>query len=69
MLEKLLPRHLQLIQQINAHHLDLAQQKWPDDGDHRRRMSIIEDQVRVELHRFSTLLSDNTSMIVSSNTT
>ncbi|CAF3355548.1 unnamed protein product [Rotaria socialis] len=45
MLEKLLPRHLQLIQQINAHHLDLAQQKWPDDGDHRRRMSIIEDQV------------------------
>ncbi|CAF4427129.1 unnamed protein product [Rotaria socialis] len=45
MLEKLLPRHLQLIQQINAHHLDLVQQKWPDDGDHHRRMSIIEDQV------------------------
>ncbi|CAF5110182.1 unnamed protein product, partial [Rotaria magnacalcarata] len=23
----------------------LVQQKWPGDGDHRRRMSIIEDQI------------------------
>jgi glycogen phosphorylase len=51
--EKLLPRHLQIIYEINARHLRNVMNRWP--GDHARtwRMSIIEDsgerQVRMAM--------------------
>ena len=28
--------------------LKIVQNKWPGDGDRRKRMSIIEDDVRIE---------------------
>ncbi len=51
--ERLLPRHLQIIYEINARHLRAVMNRWP--GDHARtwRMSIIEEtgerQVRMAL--------------------
>ncbi|CAF4795147.1 unnamed protein product, partial [Rotaria sp. Silwood1] len=47
MFEKLLPRHIQIIKQINAHHLDLVKQKWPGDDQRCKRMSLIEDEAQV----------------------
>jgi len=47
MFRKLLPRHLDLIQQINDHHLALVQAKWPSDQQRLDRMSIIEKEHQV----------------------
>ncbi|CAF2343699.1 unnamed protein product [Rotaria sp. Silwood2] len=47
MFERLLPRHIQIIKQINAHHLDLVRQKWPGDDQCCKRMSLIEDEAQV----------------------
>ena len=45
--ERLLPRHLAIIYQINRAFLDEIGARYPGDHDRRRRMSIIaEDQVR-----------------------
>ncbi len=41
--EKLLPRHLQIIYEINARFLQDVAQRWPGDPDRLRRMSIIEE--------------------------
>ncbi|CAF4060782.1 unnamed protein product, partial [Rotaria sordida] len=41
MFKKLLPRHFQIITDINSHHLDLVRKKWPDDEERVKRMSII----------------------------
>ncbi|XP_023013951.2 glycogen phosphorylase [Leptinotarsa decemlineata] len=43
MLESILPRHLQIIYQINHFHLEDIQRKWPGDLDRMRRMSLIEE--------------------------
>ena len=42
-LEDLLPRHLQIIYEINARHLDNIRQHFPNDNERIRRMSIIEE--------------------------
>ncbi|CAF0783918.1 unnamed protein product [Adineta steineri] len=47
MFEKLLPRHLQIITEINLHHLDLVRQKWPEDEERLKRMSVVEDEHKV----------------------
>jgi len=47
MFAKLLPRHLELITEINSHHLDLVRQKWPEDEERLKRMSIVEDEHKV----------------------
>jgi len=47
MFDKLLPRHLQIITEINLHHLDLVRQKWPGDEERLKRMSIVEDEHKV----------------------
>lgn len=39
----LLPRHLELIYEINQRFLDRVRLKFPDDSDRLRRMSIIEE--------------------------
>jgi starch phosphorylase len=41
--ERLLPRHLQLIYEINARFLRLVLNRWPNDSDRVARMSLIEE--------------------------
>lgn len=43
LMEKLLPRHMQIIYEINRRHLERTAQKYPNDGHKLQRMSIIED--------------------------
>lgn len=44
LMEELLPRHLQIIYEINRRHLDEVREKFGDDGERLRRMSIIEEE-------------------------
>ncbi|MGI4790684.1 MAG: glycogen/starch/alpha-glucan phosphorylase [Janthinobacterium lividum] len=41
--EYVLPRHLQIIFEINRRFLESVAVKWPNDGGHQIRMSIIEE--------------------------
>ncbi|KAE9550139.1 hypothetical protein FO519_006651 [Halicephalobus sp. NKZ332] len=43
MLEKLLPRHLEIIYEINARFLDKVKELYPEDVEILRRMSIVEE--------------------------
>ncbi|XP_073433767.1 glycogen phosphorylase, liver form [Dendrobates tinctorius] len=43
LVEKLLPRHLQIIYEINQRHLDRISALYPGDVDRLRRMSLIEE--------------------------
>ncbi|XP_035407042.1 glycogen phosphorylase, liver form [Cygnus atratus] len=43
LVEKLLPRHLQIIYEINQRHLDHIASLFPTDMDRLRRMSLIEE--------------------------
>lgn len=48
--EKLLPRHLQIVYEINRQFLAKVQAKWPGDHDRLRRMSLIEEGVEKKVH-------------------
>jgi starch phosphorylase len=41
--EKYLPRHLQIIYEINRRFLAVVAKQWPGDGDKVRRLSIVEE--------------------------
>ncbi|CAN1213316.1 Alpha-1,4 glucan phosphorylase [Tumidithrix helvetica PCC 7403] len=43
MFGSLLPRHLEIIYEVNGHFLDAVRLKFPDDGDRIRRMSIVDE--------------------------
>ena len=43
LLGHVLPRHLQIIYEINRRFLEEVAAKWPNDGGHQIRMSIIEE--------------------------
>ena len=43
LLEKLVPRHLEIIYRINREFLDAVWERHPGDNDRRRRMSIIDE--------------------------
>jgi starch phosphorylase len=43
MFERLLPRHLQILYEINARFMRDVATRWPLDSDHLRRMSIIDE--------------------------
>uniref|UniRef100_A0A4W4EK36 Alpha-1,4 glucan phosphorylase n=1 Tax=Electrophorus electricus TaxID=8005 RepID=A0A4W4EK36_ELEEL len=43
MFEKLLPRHLLIIYEINQRHLDMISALYPGDSERLRRMSLIEE--------------------------
>ncbi len=43
MFEKLLPRLLEIIFEINARHLTMVANRWPWDSDRQARMSLIEE--------------------------
>lgn len=42
-MERLLPRHLLLIYDINFYFLEMVKKKWPGDVEKLRTMSIIEE--------------------------
>ncbi len=42
--ERLLPRHLQIVYQINRDFLELVSARYPNDPDRRRRMSLIHEE-------------------------
>ncbi|THD23200.1 Alpha-1 4 glucan phosphorylase [Fasciola hepatica] len=44
LLEHILPRHLEIIYQINAEFLDTVRKRWPNDDDRVRRMSLVEEE-------------------------
>lgn len=41
--QKVIPRHLQIIFEINKHFLDVVEAKWPGDADKKRQLSLIEE--------------------------
>ncbi len=41
--QKVLPRHLQIIFEINKRFLDAVEAKWPGDVEKKRRLSLIEE--------------------------
>jgi len=41
--ERVLPRHLQIIYEINRRFLDLVASRWPGDSGRQMRMSVIEE--------------------------
>ncbi len=41
--QKVLPRHLQIIFEINKHFLEEVEAKWPGDIDKKRQLSLIEE--------------------------
>ncbi|XP_067410858.1 glycogen phosphorylase, liver form [Emydura macquarii macquarii] len=43
LVEKLLPRHLQIMYEINQRHLDKVAALFPNDTDRLRRMSLVEE--------------------------
>ncbi len=43
LLENLLPRHLEIIYEINERFLSDVRKRWPDDNDRIRRVSLIEE--------------------------
>jgi starch phosphorylase len=43
LLRKVLPRHLQIIFEINKHFLEEVEAKWPGDGGKKRALSLIEE--------------------------
>ncbi|HVR63221.1 MAG TPA: glycogen/starch/alpha-glucan phosphorylase [Polyangia bacterium] len=49
MFGRLLPRHLQIIYEINQRFLRQVQTRWPGDDDRLRRMSIIEEGPRQQV--------------------
>src|SRR5262245_53797203 len=44
LLEVLVPRHLEIIYEINRRFLDDVTRRYPGDADRRRRMSLVEEQ-------------------------
>jgi starch phosphorylase len=57
--ERLLPRHLQIIYEINQRFLWQAQLRWPGEGDRLARVSIIEESPRrqVRMAHLATVAS------------
>jgi starch phosphorylase len=49
MFERLLPRHLQVIYEINRRFLRVVQTRWPGDLDRMRRMSIVAEEPRKQI--------------------
>ena len=57
MLERLLPRHLQLVEEVNRRLLDEAARRWPGDAERLRRLSLFEESPpkRVRMAHLATV--------------
>jgi glycogen phosphorylase len=49
MFERLLPRHLQIIYEINQRFMRIVQTRWPNEPERMDRMSIIEEHPRKQI--------------------
>jgi glycogen phosphorylase len=49
MFERLLPRHLQIIYEINQRFMRTVQTRWPNEPERMERMSIIEEHPRKQI--------------------
>ncbi|TDF41551.1 glycogen/starch/alpha-glucan phosphorylase [Alteromonadaceae bacterium M269] len=43
MIEKILPRHLEIIYEINHQFMSMVERQWPGDNEVKRKLSIIEE--------------------------
>ncbi|MFO0969929.1 MAG: glycogen/starch/alpha-glucan family phosphorylase [Gemmataceae bacterium] len=43
LLEKVIPRHLQIVYEINRRFLEVISERWPGDGERVRRMSLFDE--------------------------
>ncbi|WNJ97943.1 glycogen/starch/alpha-glucan phosphorylase [Vibrio ruber] len=43
LIQRLLPRHMEIIYEINHRFLQEVREKWPGDGDKQQKLSIIQD--------------------------
>lgn len=50
LIEYVLPRHMQIIYEINQKHLDMVSKKYPGDWDKLRNLSIIEEEPEKRVH-------------------
>ncbi len=50
LIEYVLPRHMQIIYEINQRHLDMVSKKYPGDMDKLRHLSIIEEEPEKRVH-------------------
>lgn len=44
LIQRILPRHIQIIYEINARHLKEVERKWPGDFNRLRSLSIVEEE-------------------------
>nr|XP_042894849.1 glycogen phosphorylase, brain form-like [Parasteatoda tepidariorum] len=67
MVEKLLPRHLQIIYEINRRFLEEVAAMWPGDDDRVQRMSLIEEDniKKVNMARLSVVGSHSVNGVAS----
>ena len=57
MLARLLPRHAQIIEEIDGRLLEEAARRWPGDGERRRRVSLFDEEPprRVRMAHLATV--------------
>jgi len=70
LLEVVLPRHLQIIYEINRRFLQQVVEVWPDDPDRLRRMSLIEecDNKQVRMAHLAVVGSHSTNGVAALHT-
>ncbi|WP_395739772.1 glycogen/starch/alpha-glucan phosphorylase [Prosthecobacter sp.] len=68
--ERVLPRHLQIIFEINRRFLDEVEARWPGDGEKKRALSLIEESggKKVRMAHMSVLGSHATNGVAALHT-
>ncbi len=68
--ERVLPRHLQIIFEINRRFMDVVEARWPGDGEKKRALSLIEESggKKVRMAHMSVLGSHATNGVAALHT-
>ena len=68
--ERVLPRHLQIIYEINQRFMDVVEARWPGDGEKKRVLSLIEESggKKVRMAHMSVLGSHATNGVAALHT-